>query len=99
MRRERYWHIPDFVCHSFWSGFFGFFLINIEALILKIMELGSNVRMFCSFSCYTSVIGGRTSMVHHEIKDAAVFVFHDWQGQEFDKVQQLHGMGSKSSIT
>lgn len=76
-----------------------FFFINIEALILKITELGSNVRVFCSFSCYTSVIGDRTYVVHHELKDAAAFGFHDCQGQEFDRVQQLSGMGSKSSVT
>lgn len=89
-----------FVCHSFWSGFFFFFfLINKEALILKVMELGSNFSVFCSFPCLTSVIGGRTSVVHHELKNAAVIGFHACQGQEFYWVQQLYGMGSKFSVT
>lgn len=61
------------------------------------MELGSNIRMFCSFSCYTSVIGGRTYVVHHELKD--VFGFHNCQGQEFDRGQQSYGTDSKSSVT
>lgn len=66
-RREKCQYIANFVCHSFCSGLVCFLLI-IEALILKIVKLGNNVRMFCSFSlsCCVSMTGSRTSVVRHK---------------------------------